>query len=50
MVSLAADAMQELRNRQYPGDAAPDEPYPDCLSLPVLNLPGGYKASKWSSR
>ena len=50
MVSLAADAMQELRNRQYPGDAAPDEPYPDCRNLPVLNLPGGYKASKWSSK
>ena len=28
-------------------DCTGDDPYPDNLALPLVNLPGGVKASKW---
>jgi len=46
LVALAADALSETRAAAFPEDSPGDEPYPDCLRLPLVNLPGGIKLSK----
>ena len=38
-----------LRERLHPEDAGGDDPYPDNLMSPVVNMPGMYKGSKWSN-
>ncbi len=37
LVSTAVDAMYELREKVYPSQG--DEKYPDCLELPLVNIP-----------
>jgi len=43
LVSAAEDAMFALRERLYPGDSAPDDPYPDNLFHRRVNIPDGKK-------
>ena len=47
LVSTACDAMFDLRDRLHPEDRKGADPYPDDRELPLVNLPGGVKASKW---
>ena len=47
MVKTAADAMFDLRSRLFPEDDVGDDRYPDNRNLPVVNVPGMYKGSKW---
>ena len=48
MVSAAQDAMTCLRERLHPEDATGDDPYPDNVMAPIVNMPGMYKGSKWN--
>ena len=34
----------------FPEDSPGAEPYPDCLRLPLVNLSGGVKATKFSQK
>ena len=47
LVATAQDALLALRSQVFPEDSAGEDPYPDNLALPLVNLPGGLKASKW---
>ena len=47
LVATAQDALLDLRAKMFPEDCTGDDPYPDSLALPLVNLPGGVKASKW---
>ena len=47
LVATTQDALLGLRAKIFPEDSAGDDPYPDNLALPLVNLPGGFKASKW---
>ena len=47
LVVTAQDALLKLHSKLFPEDCAGDDPYPDNLALPLVNLPGGVKASKW---
>ena len=47
LVSTVQNALLDLRAKLFPEDSAGDDPYPDNLVLPLVNLPGGFKASKW---
>jgi len=46
LVATAQDALLDLRAKMFPEDCTGDDPYPDNLALPLVNLPGGVKASK----
>ena len=50
LVVTAQDALLDLRARVFPEDGAGEDPYPDNLALPLLNLPGGVKESAWQRR
>ena len=39
MLQTAADAMFDLRDRLFPEDAAKDEPYPDFVIRPLVDIP-----------
>ena len=43
LVSAAEDAMFALRERLYPGDSVPGDPYPDNLFHRRVNIPDGKK-------
>ena len=47
LVATAQEALLDLRAKVFPEDCTGDDPYPDSLALPLVNLPGGVKASKW---
>lgn len=47
LVATAQDALLSVRSRVFPEDCTGEDPYPDNLALPLVNLPGGVKASKW---
>ena len=47
LVATVQDALLDLRAKMFPEDCTGDDPYPDNLALPLVNLPGGVKASKW---
>ena len=47
LVATAQDALLELHSGLFPEDGSKEDPYPDNLALPLVNLPGGVKASKW---
>ena len=47
LVATVQDALLDLRAKMFPEDSAGADPYPDNLALPLVNLPGGVKASKW---
>ncbi len=47
LVATVQDALLNLRAKMFPEDCTGDDPYPDNLALPLVNLPGGVKASKW---
>ncbi len=47
LVATAQDALLGLRAKMFPEDSSGADPYPDNLALPLVNLPGGIKASKW---
>ena len=47
LVMTVRDGLFDLRERLFPEDGSADDPYPDNLALPLVNLPGGIKASKW---
>lgn len=47
LVVTAQDALLSLHAKLFPEDCAGVDPYPDNLALPLVNLPGGVKASKW---
>ena len=46
LVKTAADAMFDLRARLFPEDNAGDDPYPDNLRSPLVNVPEMYKEGK----
>ena len=50
LVALAADTLLAMRAAAFPEDSPGAEPYPDCLRLPLVNLPGGVKATKFSQK
>lgn len=43
MVAQFVDMLGELRGRTFPVDALRDDPYPDCMEKPVVNIPEGIK-------
>ncbi len=47
LVATVRDGLFDLRDAIFPEDGKGDDPYPDNLALPLVNLPGGIKASKW---
>jgi len=47
LVTTVRDGLFDLRERLFPEDGFGDDPYPDNLALPLVNLPGGIKSSKW---
>ena len=47
LVVTVRDGLFDLREQLFPEDGSADDPYPDNLALPLVNLPGGIKASKW---
>jgi hypothetical protein len=47
LVMTVRDGLFDLREQLFPEDGSADDPYPDNLALPIVNLPGGIKASKW---
>ena len=47
LVVAARDALFETRAKTFPEDERAPGGYPDNLNLPLVNLPGGVKASKW---
>ena len=47
LVKTASDALFEMRERTFPEDGDKTDAYPDNLNLPLVNLPGGVKESKW---
>ena len=47
LVTVARDGLFDLRESLFPEDGSGEDPYPDNLAMPIVNLPGGYKASKW---
>ena len=47
LVMVARDALFDLRERMFPEDGRGEDPYPDDTVRPIVNLPGGLKASKW---
>jgi hypothetical protein len=48
MICAAEDALFSLRSSLFPEDDAGEDLYPDNQDLPLVNLPGGIKASKRS--
>lgn len=50
LLSTAGDAMFGLRGRLFPESNAGDEPYPDCLRPPVVDVPATFKASKGANK
>ena len=46
LVAQARDALFDVRRQAFPGKEGEDG-YPDNQNLPLVNLPGGLKASKW---
>ena len=47
LVMTVRDGLFDLREKLFPEDSAGEDPYPDNLAMPLVNLPGGIKASKW---
>lgn len=47
LVGLAKDALDELRLQTCPPDGPASDAYPDNLTLPLFNVPGMLKVSKW---
>ena len=47
LVMCARDGLFALRESLFPEDSSEEDSYPDNLALPLVNLPGGIKASKW---
>jgi len=47
LVATARDALFEARNAAFPEQNEGADGYPDNQNLPLVNLPGGVKASKW---
>ena len=47
LVETARDALFEARNKVFPPEGTGEDAYPDNQNLPLVNLPGGIKASKW---
>lgn len=47
LVEAARDALFDARNAAFPEENGGDDSYPDNQNLPLVNLPGGVKASKW---
>jgi len=45
LVAAAADALDRLRRSAFPEDGSSDEPYPNNLDLPVVDIPYGVKAT-----
>ena len=46
LLATASDAMFDLRGRLFPESNAGDEPYPDCLRPPIVDIPATFKATK----
>ena len=47
-VATAVDALTDLRKGVFPVDSCHDDPYPDCLARPLVNVPGGVKHLKFN--
>ena len=47
LVEAARDALFDARNAAFPEENEGADGYPDNQNLPLVNLPGGVKASKW---
>ena len=47
LVEAARDALFEARNAAFPEENDDGDGYPDNQNLPLVNLPGGVKGSKW---
>ncbi|MDE3275005.1 MAG: hypothetical protein PUJ80_03160 [Verrucomicrobiota bacterium] len=47
LVETARDALFDLRERMFPEDYKDADVYPDNLTLPLFNVPGMLKVSKW---
>ena len=47
LVTAARDGLFDLRETLFPEDWSGEDPYPDNLVMPLVNLPGGIKESKW---
>lgn len=49
IVNEAVEALYDLRRRAFPEDVSGSETYPDYLDEPLVRIPGGEKASNFSS-
>lgn len=49
LVETARDALFAARNAAFPEENLGEDGYPDNQNLPLVNLPGGVKASKWQN-
>ena len=49
-VATTVDALADLRKSVFPADGCHDDPYPDCLARPFVNVPGGVKHIKFNLR
>jgi len=47
LVETARDAMFDLHSKLFPEDDLGDDPYPDNLNPPIVNIPEMYKGSKY---
>jgi len=47
-VATTVDALTDLRKDVFPVDSCHDDPYPDCLARPLVNVPGGVKHIKFN--
>jgi hypothetical protein len=50
LVTVSQNALFSLRSTLYPEDEKGEDGYPDNQNLPLVNLPGGVKASKWRNK
>lgn len=50
LVTVSQNALFSLRSTLYPEDEKGEDGYPDNQNLPLVNLPGEVKASKWRNK
>lgn len=50
MITQLVDMLISIRNRTFPGDAMREDPYPDCMDKPLVNIPEGVKLRNFKLR
>ena len=50
MITQLVDMLISIRNRTFPADAMREDPYPDCMDRPLVNIPEGMKLRNFNLR